>query len=74
MDQNFSSALIDHFSSFKDPKDRSRHFVGRSENIISYTVSKSVDVRKQEPTKHMMFKVKYYCFRGLPGFKRHGDI
>ena len=57
MDPIGSSALIDHFSSFKDPKDRSRHFVGRSENIISYTVSKSLDVRKQEPTKHMMYEV-----------------
>ena len=46
---------MDHFSSFQDPKDRSGHFVRRSENIISYTVSKCVDnLRKQEPTKHMM--------------------
>ena len=55
MDPIGSSALIEYFSSFKDPEDRSGHFVRRSENIISYTVSKSADGRKKEPTKQMMF-------------------
>ena len=46
--------MPDQFSSFKHPKDRSEHFVRRSESIICCTVSTSVDLRKQDPTKHIL--------------------
>ena len=49
--------MRDYFSGFKDPRDRSGHFVRRSQNVKSYIVSKSVDsIRKQEPKKQMMVK------------------
>ena len=54
--------MPDQFSSFKDPKDRSGCFVRRSENIFSCTVSTSVDLRKQDPTKHIMVTLIHIMF------------
>ena len=48
-------ALHDFFKDRKDPRDRAGHFIRRSENVKSYSVSKSVDnIRKQQPKNIVM--------------------
>ena len=54
-DSVVQEAIKSYFSDRKNPKERSGHFIRRSEDILSYNVSKCVDrVRSVEPKKAIM--------------------